>query len=267
MNVEDSARRFSGFTLIEVVISAALAALILASSYMCLSAALSSRKLIEPRIDVLQSARVAMAIMGADLRSACPLSRDVQFLGMHRMLTEVPADNLDFGTHNYAPRRMGEGDFCQISFFVDKDVNSGEFVLWRRRNPVIGIDPLSGGSREEIARGIQGLRFEYYDGFDWYDTWGDTEGKGRARNSQRDQPNLYGMPEAVRITLMLDSKPHSKAPTSREDEKVEPPMVFQTVARLNMAAAGASQSSDSSSSPGGEAPVTTTATGPGANPN
>ena len=70
MKMASSLQATAGFTLIEMVISAALAAMILLSSYMCLSSALASKKLIEPRIEVVQNARVAMAIISADLRSA-----------------------------------------------------------------------------------------------------------------------------------------------------------------------------------------------------
>ena len=100
-----SRRNTAGFTLIELVISAGLMAIILVSAYLCLQACFSSQNLIEPRIDVFQNARVAMALMTADLRSACVLSKESQFVGMHRMSAEVEADNLDFATHNYTPRR------------------------------------------------------------------------------------------------------------------------------------------------------------------
>src|SRR5689334_656047 len=93
----------NGFTLIEIVISSALMALIMVSGYVCLNAAVSSRKLIEPRLEIFQSARVAMELIAADLRAACPLSKDYDFLGMHRTLGEIQADNLDFATHNYTP--------------------------------------------------------------------------------------------------------------------------------------------------------------------
>jgi prepilin-type N-terminal cleavage/methylation domain-containing protein len=246
-------RSTSGFTLIELVISAALMTMILVSAYFCLSAAFSSQKIIEPRADTIQNARVAMAIMSADLRGACPLSTNYPFLGMHRMVGDRDADNLDFATHNYTPRRSHEGDFCEVSFFVDKDPVSGTFTLWRRRNPTLAFDPLSGGRREEIARGLLGLKFEYYDGFDWYDTWGDVEGTGKQLTSSRDHPNLFGLPDAVRITLLFDRDPPSRAPpssatapspetaaspatpNSSEKDTTEPPLVFPTVARLNLA--------------------------------
>src|ERR1041385_3529224 len=158
------------FTLIELVISVSLMTLILVSAYMCLSAGISTQKLIDPRVEIVQNARVAMALMTADLRAACPLAKEFDFLGMHRMVGDAQADNLDFATHNYMPRRVREGDFCQVSYFLAEDPQSSSFSLWRRRNPTIGVNPLSGGAREEIAKGVTGLRFEYYDGFEWFDT-------------------------------------------------------------------------------------------------
>ena len=82
---------------------------------------------------------------------------------------------------------------------------------------------------------ILGVRFEYSDGLDWYDNWGEVKGKAKAANSQRQQSNLEGMPEAVRITLLLDSNPKSKTNPQTGERTIEPPMVFQTVARLNLA--------------------------------
>jgi type II secretion system protein J len=236
----------SGFTLIEVVISAALMAIILTGAYVCLSSGISSQKLLHSRSEVIQNARVAMALMSADLRSACPLSKDIEFLGMHRMLGDVEADNLDFGTHNYTPRLNREGDFCETSYFVAKDPESGTLTLWRRRDPSPDDEPLSGGSREEIARGLSGLKFEYSDGFDWYDQWGDPAGK-RNKNevSRLDHPNLFGLPEAVRITLSLEPAGSKQLTTTTESS--EAPLVFQTVARLNLAS-----TTQQSSSAGGD---------------
>ena len=166
---------------------------------------------------------------------------------MHRTLGEVQADNLDFGTHNYTPRRPLEGDFCQVSFFLDKDPADGQFSLWRRRNPRLAQDPLSGGTREAIARGVRGLRFEYYDGLDWYDTWGDVEGRGKAQSSRRERFNLDGLPDAVRITLWFDPNPRPRKDQTEGARATEPPLMFQTVARLNLAARvrGASAAGDS----------------------
>jgi type II secretion system protein J len=241
MNVQPSRPRFVGFTLIELSISAALMAMILVTAYLCLSAGVSSQRLVESRAGVVQSARIAMALMSADLRCACPLAKNNAFLGMKRTVGEVQADNLDFATHNFTPRRAREADWCEVSYFLDKDRASGQFSLWRRRDATPDDEPLSGGSREEIVPGVRGLKFEYYDGFDWYDEWGDPEGRHKGQISSLDRANLSGMPEAVRITLWLDpgSRPAKEASAkeaSAEKDSAEPPLVFQTVARLNLAA-------------------------------
>jgi hypothetical protein len=237
----------AAFTLIELVISAAMMALILAATYSCLSAALAGQKLLEPRADVIQNARVAMAMITADLRSACPLSKDFEFLGMRRTIDEIDADNLDFATHNFKPTRPHEADFCEMSYYVEKETDSPDYSLYRRRNPAIALDPLSGGSRELIVRGLRGVAFEYYDGWEWFTTWGEMSKEKKEKKQQSLlASNLSGMPEAVRVTLRFNPDPvASKArwKASRgmtEEENAAPPMVFQTVVRLNLAAASQS---------------------------
>jgi type II secretory pathway component PulJ len=260
---QPSASSRRAFTLIEVVISAALMVLIVVSAYLCLNAAVSSQKMIEPRATVFQNARVAMALIAADLRCACPLSKDSAFLGMHRMIGTMEADNLDFATHNYTPRRPREGDYCQVSLYLDRDPESGQLALYRRRNPALALDPLSGGNRQEIAQGLLGLRFDYYDGFDWYESWGEVDRRSQAQNSRRERYNLAGMPQAVRITLWFDSNPKTKPAASRGiaeanpstgEPAIAPPFVFQTVARLNLATASENAAESSSDAGGQSAP-------------
>jgi len=231
------------------MISSALMALILVSAYLCLGAGFSAQKMIEPRAEIIQNARVAMAIMSADLRAACPLSKTDDLLGMTRTVGNVEADNLDFATHNYTPRHPREGDFCQESLYLDKNPDTGQFSLWRRRNPTMALNALSGGSREELAQGVAGLKLEYFDGTDWYATWGDVDPKKQGQGSAPEPGNLTGLPEAIRITLLMDSNPRKKR---AGEEALEPPFVFQTIVQLNLAAVtesteNAANSSDNSS--------------------
>ncbi len=264
----------SAFTLMELMISGALMALILTAAYLCLNAGFSTRKLVEPRIDAVQTARVVLSLLAADLRAACSLDKDSDFLGMDRTVDGMEADNVDFATHNYTPRRPGEGDYCQVSYYLDRDAATGDWILWRRRNPALALDALSGGKREEIARGVRGLKLEYYDGWDWYDTWGDVEGRGREQTSFREQYNLTGLPEAVRVTLWLEPKAEG-SPASRGTVSTgattnsEPPLVFQTVSRLNLAArvaAAANAGGGTESSPASPAGQNSTPANPGPGP-
>jgi hypothetical protein len=141
------------------------------------------------------------------------------------------------------PRRDRQADFCQVSYFMDKSTEPGQFSLWRRRNPTMAADPLSGGKREEIAQGLVGVSFQYYDGYDWYSSWGELKGddkpdKSAARQSASlDDSNLTGIPEAVRVTLYFDSEPRHGVVKDQADAaaKRPPPMVFQTTVRLELA--------------------------------
>jgi type II secretory pathway component PulJ len=260
VRINVSGRPLPAFTLIEVVISAAVGAMILAGAYLCLSAGLSSQKMIDPRVDVLQSARVILAMMSADLRSACPLDNNYAFLGMHRTMGEADADNLDFATHNYTPRREREADYCEVSYFVQKDLRSGQLALWRRRNPTLAADPLSGGRREEIAKGLAGVRFEYTDGYDWYDAWGQTNAEKMTGLLAQSAANLTGLPRAVRITLSFAQNPSSAPPTApapapeNAERPPESPLVFQTVVGLELAEAGSLPVASGSSSVATNAP-------------
>lgn len=225
----------AAFTLVELMISAALTAMILVAAYVCLHAALTSQKLIHSRSDAAQTARAALALITADLRAACPLSAEFAFLGMRRTLGDADADNLDFATLNYSVAGPGESDICEISYFLNRDPDTGALSLWRRRDAVPDGEPLSGGSRHEIAGNVRGLRFEYSDGLLWYDDWGDTDAGAEDPDSLLIQPNLYGMPEVVRITLMMESDALPRSSRERSNETPEPPLVFQTVVRLNLA--------------------------------
>jgi hypothetical protein len=262
------------FTLIELVISAGLMAIILASAYLCLHSGLLTQKLVEDRGEMMQTARIALHLMAADLRAACPLSKDVEFVGLDREVHGVEADNVDFGTHHYRPQRDGEGDFCQMSYFVAQVPDADQFALWRRRNPRFGPNPLAGGQREELLRGIRGLKLEYYDGLDWHDEWGDATGRSKAQFSNREdrRRTLQGLPDAVRITLWVsNATPPASNPGPGAEPTApptEPPLKFQTVARLHLADR---PTGDSNRSAGSNEPSTTPQsnpadTGPGGNP-
>ena len=207
------------FTLIELCISVALMALVLTAAYACLNAGFSSQRLIEPRADLLQNARVALRWLTDDLKGACALPKGAAFLGSRRFLGTTPADTLDFATHHYTPTAPGEGDYCEQSYFLEPDKGHSGYVLWRRRNPRISIDPLSGGNREEIARGITGLQFEYYDGFDWFESWGDPNAGSLKSEIATPKPNSVGLPDAVRITLSMGSES-------------QPELTFQTIVQI-----------------------------------
>lgn len=237
--------RHNGFTLVELVVSVALMSIILVSAYLCLSSAVATRKIVDERAEILQNGRVALSLMTGDLRGAWPLSKDIQLVGMQRKVGQMEADNLDFGTHNHTPQNLREGDFCEVSYFVDKVKDASSYSLMRRRDASPDDKPLEGGARERIASGVKSLKFEYFDGYKWYAEWGDPQGKAKNQSEVVRKANTYGMPEAVRITLALEGVRKKKKSEDNREENPEPPIIFETVVRLELAGASARTTSPS----------------------
>jgi len=243
-----------GFTLIELMISAALMALVLGAAYACLQAGLATRRMIEPRSDRFQSARVALSLLTADLRGACPLHKGPEFLGATRMLGTSSVADLSFATHHFTPRRDGEGDYACVGWFVEKDPVTGEAVLMRRRLPGLVNDPLSGGRREEILRPLLAWDVRYSDGYEWFESWGDRDGGAKQAGSFKSRPNLVGMPRSMRIVLTLPGEPLEGRDGSAA---FGPPIRFETEVRIEVdPTAAASPGGTTPSSPGNPAGAT-----------
>lgn len=238
--------RSSGFTLFELLITVALASIVLASAYGILRAGLVTQRDVEYRADVIQSGRVALDWMSRDLRSAVALSENMEFVGMSRMIETVEADNLDFATRYGKPTLPGESDFKEVSYFLRSNERVGGLSLCRRVDPTLDEEPLSGGRIEELIRHVAGLKFEYYDGLEWFDDWGSSEPLDLETIDPLLQSNLTGMPVAVRISLRLALGPHKRpqsgrgasafsTPTADLEEAGRQFMTFKTVVQLQLA--------------------------------
>ena len=237
--------RVRAFTLIELLLSATLMSGILAASYVCLRAAMTSRSLVEDRSDAIQTARVVMNLIATDLRSAHRISDQHTILGLDRQLEEIEADTIDFVTRHHQPNLPMEADYCETSYFVARNPQDGRCALLRRRDPLPDDEPLAGGKREVLIDDILGLKFEYYDGWEWYDDWGDA--RSPEETTQAESASLLsaaarnGFPEAIRVSLLLPEKPESNrlnipAPTDPETAPSPPAtLAFQNIVRLNLA--------------------------------
>ncbi|MEM7262174.1 MAG: prepilin-type N-terminal cleavage/methylation domain-containing protein [Planctomycetota bacterium] len=255
-----------GFTLVELIVGVTVMIGVLSAAYFSVTAGYRTREAVEQHGDMLQRGRTAIDLLVRDLRHASPTSEDLVFVGLDRKREEVEADNLDFATHHWTPTHPGQGDLCEVSFFVDADPEEpGVLHLYRRRDPSPDLEPYAGGSRELIARDIAGFRLEYYDGFEWVNGWGGEDDEeslppepiepeidpdtGEPMDGPAVDPYLpgqSGLPEAVRITIGFRDRngKTATAPGPRTGEAGEEPdleaeamdgvIVVQTVVRLTL---------------------------------
>jgi type II secretory pathway component PulJ len=230
----------AAFTLIELVISAALMTLVLGSAYMCLSAGVAGGKMVETRGEAVQSARTALDLIAADLREAIPMFSTnglPEFIGATS--AESGVEYLDFATRHYTPHRKYEADSCMVSYFLEADLESDAYILKRRRKAILDRNPLDGGATEEIARGVRDMYFRYFDRYgDPWDDWGDVEKK--TKGMLLPPENSAGLPFAVRVTLVMNAegskKRREKTDANADAEpETKATLKFQTVAHPRLA--------------------------------
>jgi hypothetical protein len=239
--VSDSRPSFAearrGLTLVELVVSGTLVVGIVGSACLCLISGRQAGDEAERRMGVVQAARVTLDRMARDLRVACRLDREFALIGTTREQDGVVLGNIDFATRNWRPRRPGEADRCEVSWFADRDPETGDLALFRRRDPTPDEEPLAGGYREQIVTGLRAFRLEYYDGATWHDEWGSANEDAEAFTNRTDDIGFEaGLPEAVRITLALapPADPSARAVT-RGAAPVSETRLFRTVVRLEYA--------------------------------
>lgn len=238
-----------GFTLIEILITSAITVIVAGGAYGCLRAAISTQSMVNERMDNMQTARSVIRLITEDLRATTPMLGESEFLGLDRIIKNAEGDNIDFATKNYSYSRPGEADFCEVSYFVTSSDVEGELILMRRRDPTPDTKPIEGGQIEMIARGLRYLKFEYYDGVEWYDDWGSTDNIKPDQDSLLLPGNLYGIPSAVRISLSFakpSDNPGQTIRTRQPGSKQEAPANLQTIVFIH-----ASTKPDAKNSQGG----------------
>lgn len=166
-------RSRAGFTLLEVMISVGLVAIIATMMYESISITMKSRDKIARVEDLNHSAQVMMTHIKSDISMA--------FLSNH-VSTEEPAfetmfvgreDSLMMTTFSHERRRRGarESDQALVEYrFGSLD---GEDVIFRREKAVLDQDPEDGGIEEVIVSGVREFKLSYWDEEeeDWVDEW------------------------------------------------------------------------------------------------
>jgi general secretion pathway protein J len=191
-----------GLTLIEVLVSLAVMALIASVLYGAFDGMARSRSGIERISDRYHEGRTALSRISRELQGA--------FISLHvplepNLLTqktllvgtnERPADRLDFTSFGHVRVGAGthESDQCEISYFGSRNPNGG-LDLVRRESKTIDIDPQHGGVVQVLAEDIESFDLQYLDGIsgEWLTDW--------------DTMNLNGevlrLPQQVRVELVL----------------------------------------------------------------
>lgn len=199
-----SRRSMRGMTLLEVLVSLGVMAMISLLIYGAFDSISRGRKGESMRSDRTRQARDAMDRIQREVQSA--------FLSLHQpsnqaLWTRQTAflaqsnpqfDRLDFSAfaHRRVERDVKESDQCEVGYFVVKDPNvDGKMDLVRREQAPIDLDPKRGGVVNVLVEDVDSFHLKYLDPLtgQWVDTWDTTQTTGQ----------LNRLPIEVRVQLAV----------------------------------------------------------------
>lgn len=211
MRAMRSRRNSRGLTLLEVIISLSIVALIATLIYGAFDGMAQSKKALSRNNDRYHQGRSALARMAREIQSAflslhqplspTLLSRKTGFLGHD----SGSRDRLDF--NSFSHRRLKEGshesDQNELSYFTGYDPNvSGKLDLLRRESATLDLDFEKGGVVNVLCEDIDSFDVQYLDPVtgEWIDSWDSTQISGQTNR----------LPLQVKITLVLNGGPGGK---------------------------------------------------------
>lgn len=203
--------RSRGFTLMELMISIGILAIIAGLVYGSFSPIWQAREEVEIQADRYHAIRLAMERMRKDISMAF-LSNRYDFKNYRERPTHFVGehagnrDTLRFTTLSHGRLYVDarESDQAVVEYRVDNDpLDRSSQALIRRVKPVIDDDPERGGAEMVLVSGVTGLNFEYWDveKEEWVTEWDTT-----------DQAWANRLPYRVKITLTAegdDGKPRT----------------------------------------------------------
>ncbi len=210
------ANRQSAFTLIELLAALTIFLVVVSASYALFDGGRGLAARGEYHARRFQAARAALRAIEADLKLAFiggPYS--TAFVGTQGGTDELPLDTLEAIAFNNQPKLATpasttltdpapkEFDLSHVAYSIDQDEGTKQSGLVRRRvkllSEVVTVeDPEEG--LEEISADVVGIRFRFYDGSNWLNTW--------------DSATMRAMPRVVEVTV------HVKG-VFREKEEIE----------------------------------------------
>jgi prepilin-type N-terminal cleavage/methylation domain-containing protein len=175
--MKQAGNKSHGFTLLEMLISAVLAAFIALVAMAGLRGVTAVRATVDRHSESSDELRIAAEQIRTDLANVMPLGRIVRFEGQVSQDGSATSPRLilrTFSSHK-ARKDMPESELYEVEYFVVE--NNSVKTLMRRVCPITGIDSTTseektdGGILETLAEPIVSFDVGYFDSGNWSSTW------------------------------------------------------------------------------------------------
>jgi type II secretion system protein J len=200
-----------GFTLLEVLVSVAILAIIMAALYSAYTTNVEAIQIARENGQVHQTARIALDRITRDVQSALTETWSpsgttrLGFIGKDQEKDGRRMDRTDFTTLTYMAltEQSPAADLCEVGYRVVEDSEEQEILVLMRRQKILvslpGDDETpaegfgEGGIEQELARNLAGFRITYED----------ARGEERDRWSAEDTDGPSGLPVLVKVRLVI----------------------------------------------------------------
>jgi len=193
--------RQAGFTLMELMLSLALLALIMIILYGTFHAVAASKMHADVRVESDQQARTLMWMMCRELRGAVftPLiPSHVLMVGQASRQGGMPMDSITFATLDPGHRRTLDGFSAEeiITYTAAPNPNHRGWFMWTRaeRSGLLQTANPPNLPPTVLATNVTSVHFRYFNGFQWMESWDSTS-----------SPAGQALPQAISIELMMAS--------------------------------------------------------------
>jgi type II secretory pathway pseudopilin PulG len=208
-----------GFTLIELMVAGAMAAIVLGGVTLSIAQLGSAKAVSRQRLEAFSRCDTAIRTIRRDIITT--LRRGDLFdtrLLISDLTHRFQGNILDqdelllFDGSLRANKEIdfnGEGMEYETQFRLEP--NDVSTALWKRRDAILDDNPIGGGMATPIAEGIISLQFEAFDGLSWFSVWDSDE---------------QGIPHAIRVTVSSTGMEYS-------DELHAPQITLRTIVPLD----------------------------------
>jgi len=197
-------RQPRAFTIIELLVGLAVAAVVLGAASLSLSRMISSRNVAIARHTAFSRAEAAATRLALDITAAAR-SADLTFskvavtdaggpIGRDELLVLMTSRRPLRGTDS-----SPEGHLFEVQYRITS-TPSGTEALWRRVDTAFDDFVDGGGIASPEFRGVTTLSIQVYDGTNWFDSW---------------DSDSEGLPHAVRFTITAQDDEGRTTATSR----------------------------------------------------
>lgn len=176
ISLRSSKKNDGGFTLLEMLVTLAILAVLATLVYSSFSASVNAMEQVNREMDPYRQARAILSRMSEEISMAYWPGENAfpegLFVGEDRVVEDRPWDRIQFTSLSHFRYLKNEtsSDLTLVEYGLQTNPQGRPVLLYRSRPNLFGLSEAA-DQLFVLGEGIHGLDFRYFDGKDWQDEW------------------------------------------------------------------------------------------------